>query len=116
DVVLDLVGGAYVGGDLRVLANRGRIVVVGLVGGSHADVDLGTLLRKRGSLIGTVLRTRSPEERAALVQDFAERAMPLIAAGTMAPIIDRVYNFAEVVEAHRYLESNESVGKVALHW
>lgn len=116
DVVLDLVGGSYVSGDIQVLAERGRIVLVGLVGGSRADVPLGLLLRKRGSLIGTVLRSRSPEERVALVRDFAERALPLIADGSIAPIIDRVYDFSEVVDAHRYLESNESFGKVALRW
>lgn len=116
DVVLDLVGGSYVAGDIKVLAERGRIVLVGLVGGSRADVPLGLLLRKRGSLIGTVLRSRPVEERVALVRDFAERALPLIANGSIAPIIDRVYDFSEVVDAHRYLESNESFGKVALRW
>src|SRR5690606_38054615 len=102
DVVLDLVSGPFIAGDLRLLAIRGRIVVVGLVGGIHARVDLGVLLRKRGSLIGTVLRSRSAEERVELVRDFEQRALPLLASGRIAPVIDRVHDFADIVEAHQY--------------
>lgn len=116
DVVLELVSGPYIAGDLRLLATRGRIVIVGLVGGVHARVDLGVLLQKRARMIGTVLRSRSSAERIALVRDFEERALPFLINGEVAPILDSTYPFEKIAAAHEYLESNESFGKVALHW
>ena len=116
DVVVDLVGGRYVEEDLRVVAERGRIVVVGLVAGARAEIDLGSLLRKRARLIGTVLRSRSSAEKVALARDFEHRVLPLLSSGRVHPVIDRVYPFEEVVAAHRLLESNATFGKVALRW
>lgn len=116
NVVLDLVSGPYIAGDLRVLSTGGRIVVVGLVAGTHARIDLGVLLRKRARLIGTVLRSRSAAERAALVHDFEERALPLLENGEVGPILDSAYRFEDIAAAHEYLETNESFGKVALVW
>lgn len=114
--VLDLVGGAYLAGDLRVLTTGGRIVVVGTLAGAAAELDLGLLLGKRARLAGTVLRTRPLEEKIALAREFSKSVLPLLASGRVHPVIDTVYPFAQVVEAHRRLEANDSFGKLVLTW
>lgn len=116
DVVLDLVGGAHVEADLRVLAERGRVMVVGLVAGAQATLDLGLLLRRRANVRGTVLRARPLEERIAAVQAFRRRVLPLVAAGELRPVIDRVLPMADAAEAHRAIEANETFGKIVLSW
>lgn len=114
--VLDLVGGAYFADSLRVMAPRGRLIVVGLTAGSGSEVDLGTVLGKRLHIMGTVLRSRALEEKMALARAFSEAVLPLFEAGRIRPVIDRVYSFDEIREAHSYLESNQSFGKVVLRW
>jgi NADPH:quinone reductase-like Zn-dependent oxidoreductase len=114
--VLDLVGGAYLAGNLRALASRGRAAVVGLVAGRRAELDLGLLLSKRLTLIGTVLRSRSLEEKIAVAQAFRETALPLFETGRLHPTLDRVYPFTEVGAAHEYMESNQNFGKIVLRW
>jgi putative PIG3 family NAD(P)H quinone oxidoreductase len=114
DVVLDLVGGAYFEENLKSLNLKGRLIAVGLVGGRSSDIDLGLVLTKRLSLTGTVLRSRTDQEKASAVSAFEKDVLPLIASGKIKPNIDRVFPLAEVAEAHRYLESNESFGKVVL--
>ncbi len=116
ETVLDLVGGGYLSGNLRALARRGRMAVVGLVAGRTAELDLGLLLRKRLTLIGTVLRSRSLEEKIAVAAAFRETALPLFETGRLRPVVDRVYPFAEVVAAHEYMESDRNFGKIVLRW
>jgi NADPH:quinone reductase len=114
--VLDLVGGSYIPDDVRVLAVGGRIAVVGLLAGARADLDLGLLLRKRASIIGTVLRSRPLEEKIALARAFSKRVLPLLSSGRVHPVIDSVYRFDQAAEAHRRMESNETFGKLVLKW
>ena len=114
--VVDLVGGKYLEGNLRVLALRGRMVVVGLTGGATAQFNMGLLLRKRLTMIGTVLRARPLEEKIALARDFAIHAIPLFDAGLLKPVIDRVMPFAEIRAAHELMESNGTFGKIVLRW
>jgi len=114
--ILDLVGGPYLDGNLRVLAQRGRIIVVGLTAGSRAELDMGTLLRKRLKMIGTVLRARSLEEKIALARDAASHLIPLFDAGKLRPVVDRVFSFAEIRAAHELMHSNETFGKIVLRW
>ena len=116
NVILDLVGGAYLDGNLRVLAQRGRMIVVGLTSGSRAELDMGTILRKRLKMIGTTLRTRSLEEKIALARDFSERVIPLFDAGKLRPVVDRVLPFGEIRSAHELMHSNETFGKIVLRW
>jgi NADPH2:quinone reductase len=116
DVVLDLVGGAYHPANLRIAGHRGRIVVVGTVAGTRAETDLGLLLRKRLQLSGTILRTRSSEEKIALARDFSADVVPLFAAGVVQPVVDSVYSFDHIGEAHRLMETNSSFGKIVLLW
>jgi NADPH2:quinone reductase len=114
--VLNLIGGEMVATDLGVLSSRGRIVVVGTVAGTKVEIDLGMLLRKRIRMIGTVLRSRPLEEKIALARDFSRDVVPLLSSGEVRPVIDRVYPFAEISEAHRQMEANETFGKIVLKW
>jgi putative PIG3 family NAD(P)H quinone oxidoreductase len=114
DVVLELVGGAYVPEDLACVAPRGRIVLVGMMAGARADLDLGRMLHRRVQMIGTMLRARPLEEKITAVQQLARHLAPLLARGSLRPVVDRVLSLAEAAEAHRYVASNASFGKVVL--
>ena len=114
DIVLDLNGGPYFVASLEAMALRGRIVLIGGVAGGKADVDLYQILRKRLHIIGTVLRARSLEEKIAITNAFAGEVVPLLAEGTVQPVIDSILPLDKIQDAHRRLESNETFGKVAL--
>ncbi len=114
--LMDLVGGNYLEGNLRVMALRGRIVVVGLTAGATAQFNMGVLLRKRLTMVGTVLRARALEEKIALARNFSERVVPLFDAGRLKPVVDRVFPFDEIRAAHALMESNETFGKIVLRW
>ncbi len=114
DVILDLVGGAYLEENLKSMALKGRLMLVGLTSGAKSEINLGIALSKRVTLIGTVLRARSVEEKAEATREFARHVVPLLADGKIVPNIDRVFDLHDVRAAHEYLESNESFGKVVL--
>jgi NADPH:quinone reductase len=114
--VLDLVGGPYFAPNLRSLSIGGRLVVVGTVGGTEVQLDLGTLMRKRIRLIGTVMRSRPLEEKIALAREFSRSVVPLLASGRVRPVVDEVLPFARIADAHRRLETNETFGKIVLAW
>ena len=116
DVILDLVGADYLTGNLRVLAPRGRWLVVGVPGGSVGTIDLRALMAKRGTLIGTVLRTRTPGEKALLAEEFERTIVPLFERGILRSVLDRAFPAREAPEAHRYLEENRSFGTAVLSW
>jgi len=112
DVILDLVGGAYFEQNLQSLKTKGRLMLVGTTSGSKAEIDLSIVMRKRAKIVGTVLRARPTDEKADAVQRFSDEVVPLLATGKVRPNVDRVFSVGEVQEAHAYLESNESFGKV----
>jgi NADPH:quinone reductase len=114
DVVLDLNGGPYFAASLEAMALRGRLILIGGVAGSKTDVDLYQILGKRLHIIGTVLRARSLEEKIAITGAFAREVVPLLAQGTIQPVIDSVFPLEQIQDAHRCLESNETFGKVVL--
>jgi putative PIG3 family NAD(P)H quinone oxidoreductase len=116
DVIGDLVGGRYLPGNLMAAAPRGRIVVIGLTGGRTSEIDLGRLLVKRVTLVGTVLRTRSSEEKSALAQSFAATVLPLFDQRKVSPVLDRVFPASAASEAHRYMEENRNFGAIVLSW
>lgn len=116
DVILDTVGATYLSENLEALASRGALVVIGLMGGASAEVALGALLQKRARVQGSVLRSRPLEEKAALAQAFARAALPLFASGALKPVVDSVLPMAEIREAHRRMEQNETFGKIVLSW
>src|SRR5437588_10427174 len=114
DVVLDLVGAAYLQANLPALATKGRLIFVGTTSGSKAEIDYSIVLHKRLRIMGTSLRIRSSEEKATATRLFAEQVVPLLASGAVRPVIDRIFPMAEVRAAHERIESNESFGKVLL--
>lgn len=114
DVILDLVGASYLNANLQCVANRGRIICVGMTGGSRGEIDLSILLRKRASLTGTVLRPRSILEKADAVRSFAKHVLPQITSGRLLPIIDTEFDSADVTAAYDRVASNLSFGKVVL--
>ena len=116
DAVLDLVGGPYLADNLRVLGTLGRMIVVGTLAGASAQLDLGLLLRKRLRLFGTALRSRPLEEKIALARDFSDNVLPLLASGRVRPLVEHVFPFDGVAEAHRRMEANDSFGKLVLSW
>ena len=116
NVILDLVGANYFQANLDSLAIKGRLILVGLTGGSSAEFNLGITLQKRLKIVGTVLRGRSIEEKAEATRKFSNDVLPLIGSGEVKPNVDKIFRFEEVADAHTYLESNESFGKVILEF
>ena len=114
DVVFDLVGAAYLQANLASLALKGRLISVGTVSGSKAEIDYAVTMSKRLRIIGTSLRTRSIEEKATATRLFAQHVVPLLATGTVRAVIDRIFKMEDVRAAHKRIESNESFGKVLL--
>lgn len=114
DVVLELVGGGYVAEDVRCVATKGRIVVVGLMAGVQSELDLRALLFKRAEIHGTVLRARPLEEKIAAMQAFARNVVPLVASGVLRPVVESVIPLAEAARAHELVAKNETFGKVVL--
>jgi len=114
EVVLDLVGAAYLRGNLESLANKGRLIFVGTTSGARTELDYSAVMRKRLRIMGTSLRTRSLEEKATATRLFAQQVVPLLASGAVRPVIDKVFRMEDVRAAHQRIESNQSFGKVVL--
>lgn len=114
DVILDHMGGEYLGKDLQALRKLGRIVMIGTMGGAKGQLDIDTLLMKRATIIGSTLRGRSVEEKADVVRRFVEQFGDALNAGRLRPVIDRVFPLAQAAGAHRYLASSAHFGKVIL--
>ncbi len=114
DVILDCIGGSYLEGNVGALRPRGRLVIIGLMGGTKADVNLGLLVSRRLRVIGSVLRTRSLAEKIAITDAFRAEVMPLFASGTCKPVVDKVYPIAAAAAAHQYIAANQNFGKVVL--
>jgi putative PIG3 family NAD(P)H quinone oxidoreductase len=114
DVILDLLGASYLHRNIDSLAPNGRIAIVGMQGGSKAEIDLGLLMAKRGVLIATGLRARPVPEKARIVADVEAEVWPRIASGQVAPVIDTELPMPEAAQAHRLLEASGHVGKILL--
>ena len=116
DVILDLVGAPYLARNQAAIAVGGRHVVVGVPGGSRAELDLRSLMARRARIFGTVLRARSMEEKAGLAREFTESVLPGFDDGALEPAIDRVFPAAQAADAHRHMEANRNFGKLVLAW
>ncbi|WP_125568621.1 NAD(P)H-quinone oxidoreductase [Nocardioides baekrokdamisoli] len=114
DVILDVMGAAYLEKNLTALRDGGRIVVIGLQGGVRGEVDLNALMRKRASLIGTTLRSRSVESKSEICAEVEANVWPLVAAGEIEVPIDSAYALEDAAAAHRRMESGSHVGKLIL--
>ncbi|HVX46491.1 MAG TPA: NAD(P)H-quinone oxidoreductase [Mycobacteriales bacterium] len=114
DVILDIVGAAYLNQNVEALAEDGRLVVIGMQGGQTGEVNLARLLAKRGTITASGLRTRSLESKAAIVAAVREHVWPVIESGDVRPIIDRTMPIADAGKAHEVMEAGEHIGKIIL--
>ena len=114
DVVLDVVGGAYLGRNLEVLATGGRLAIIGMQRGARGELDLGMLLTKRATVLGTTLRSRPAAEKGAIVSAVGKNLWPLVEAGRIAPVVHARLPLAEATRAHELMSSGEVFGKVLL--
>lgn len=114
DVILDIMGAAYLARNVAALATNGRLAIIGMQGGSRAELDLRALMTKRGSLSATTLRARSHDEKAAIVRGVREQVWPLIESGAVRPVIDRRVPMSQAAQAHRIVEASDHLGKVLL--
>jgi putative PIG3 family NAD(P)H quinone oxidoreductase len=114
DVVLDLVGGDYVAAAVNAAAPRGRIVCIGMMAGARSTVTFGSVLAKRLTIFGTVLRPRSVEEKADATNAFVRDVIPLLASGTISPVVEQVLPLDRAVDAYELLSSDTTFGKVIL--
>jgi putative PIG3 family NAD(P)H quinone oxidoreductase len=114
DVILDNMGAKYLGRNVEALAVNGRLVVIGMQGGTRAELDIAALLQKRAAVHATSLRARPAAEKAAIVQAVLAGVWPAIESGDVQPVIDRVLSLDDVADAHRLMESSEHVGKILL--
>jgi len=114
DVIADIMGAPYLAGNLAALATWGRLVIISTRGGTRGELDLGMLMAKRGSIFAATLRARPPAEKAQVVTAAQEHVWPLISAGRIVPVIERVLPMADAAEAHRLLDEGTHVGKILL--
>ena len=114
DVILDMVGGEYIGKNLALLATEGRLAFIAFLQGSKAEVDFARVMMKRQTLTGSTLRARSDAQKALIARALREKVWPLIEKKAVKPVIHKVYPLAEVAEAHALMESSRHIGKIML--
>lgn len=116
DGVIDFIGSPYLKQNMSALKNKGTLVAVGLLGGRRADLDMGQLLRKRLTIKGTVLRSRSLEEKSVLAQRFSKLVLPLFSSGKgLRPLVDTIFDIKEAEKAHALMLENQTFGKIILN-
>ena len=114
ELVQDFIGAPYLERNLSILKTRGRLVMVGLMGGADAELSLGQIMRKRLQVFGSVMRSQSIEEKIGITQRFVDRWLPLLKEEKIQPIIDSVFPLSQACEAHQYMEANLNFGKIIL--
>lgn len=114
DVILDNMGAKYLARNVDALATEGRLVIIGMQGGTKAELDISALLRKRGAIVATTLRARPTEEKSAICASLVEHVWPLVAEGLVKPVVHGTMPLAQVAEAHALMESGEHTGKLLL--
>jgi putative PIG3 family NAD(P)H quinone oxidoreductase len=114
DVILDNMGAAYLGRNVDALATEGRLVIIGMQGGTKAELDIGKLLRKRGAVAATSLRARPVADKAAICAAVVEHVWPLVADGTVKPVVHTTLPLERAGEAHQLMEDSGHVGKIVL--
>jgi putative PIG3 family NAD(P)H quinone oxidoreductase len=116
EVVLDCIGAAYFEENVRALAPRGRMVMLGALGGATGTAPIGMMLGKRVTVMGSVLRARPLEDKIELAREVAARVVPLFERGLLRPVIDQILPMTACADAHARMEANENVGKLVLRW
>jgi putative PIG3 family NAD(P)H quinone oxidoreductase len=115
-LVLDIIGRDYFERNLSVLSSRGRLVCIATMSGAKVELDIGVLMRKRLSVIGSVLRSRSIAEKGELVREFSDKFLPLFESRVVTPIVDSVFPVDKVEDAHTLMRQSGHVGKILLSW
>ncbi|MDP2820033.1 MAG: NAD(P)H-quinone oxidoreductase [Polaromonas sp.] len=116
NVILDMVAGSYVAREIGCLAEDGRLVVIAVQGGTKAEFNAGLVLRKRLTITGSTLRPRSVEFKTAIAQALNDKVWPLLATGSIKPVIHGTFAAADAAQAHALMESNQHIGKIVLTW
>jgi putative PIG3 family NAD(P)H quinone oxidoreductase len=114
DVILDSIGGAYLAENLDTLAHSGRLVLIGLMKGARAEIDLSVVLRRHLKIFGSTLRSRQPAEKAVIVRDFLARFGAALEAGKLRPPVYKSLPITQVADAHRMMQASEHFGKIVL--
>jgi putative PIG3 family NAD(P)H quinone oxidoreductase len=114
DITLDIVAGTYVQRNLEIAAVEGRVVTISLLGGSRAEINMGTVLTKRLTLTGSTLRSRTVAQKAAVAEAVRNNVWPLLASGKVRPVIFATFPLAQASEAHRLMETSNHIGKIVL--
>lgn len=115
NVILDIMGGSYLNSNIAALGMEGRLVMLGFLGGAHAkDVDLMAIMGKRATITGSLMRSRTREEKASIAEQLREYVWPVLAAGRCLPMIDKVYPLADAAQAHARMEGGDHIGKIVL--
>jgi putative PIG3 family NAD(P)H quinone oxidoreductase len=114
DITLDMVAGSYVARNLEIAALEGRVVVISLLGGSRAEINMGVILTKRLTLTGSTLRSRTVAQKAEVAEAVRQNVWPLLAAGRARPVIHATFPLAQASEAHRLMETSAHIGKIVL--
>lgn len=114
NLILDIVGGDYIGRNLDLLAIEGRLLQIAFLKSPKAEIDFSVLMRKRCTITGSTLRPRSPAEKGVIARDLLEHVWPLLERGTVAPVIHKVFPLADAAAAHRLMEESTHIGKLVL--
>jgi NADPH2:quinone reductase len=114
DVTLDMVAGSYVQRNLEIAAVEGRIVVISMLGGSRAEINMNAILPKRLTLTGSTLRARTVAQKAAVAEAMRSNVWPLLSLGRVKPVIHETFPLAQASDAHRLMESSGHIGKIVL--
>ena len=109
-----MVGASYLARNLEAVAVEGRLVVISLIGGARAEINLGTLMSKRLTVTGSTLRVRSVAQKAAVAEGLRRHVWPLLSAGRVRPVIHATFPLAQASEAHRLMETSQHIGKIVL--
>ena len=116
DVILDMVAGDYIPRELEIMAEGGRLVFIATLGGAKAQIDAAQIMRRRLTLTGSTLRARSIAFKGSIARQLHDKVWPLLAAGTVRPVIHKVFPASEAAAAHTLMESSEHIGKIVLQW
>lgn len=114
DVILDMVGGSYIARNIKALANDGRLIMIAFLGGAKAEINFATIMQKRLTVTGSTLRPQSRAAKAAIAESLEREVWPLLANGTIAPIIDHVFALKDAANAHKRMEKSAHIGKIVL--
>ena len=114
DIILDPVGANYFEDNLKALGLEGRLIIIGLMGGTEANINLGHLMMKRQKIIGSTIRARSEELKKIVMNELHKKVLPFIESNQIKPVIHEVLNISETEKAHQIMEENQNIGKLVL--